>query len=49
LDAALGKLGPYAFVAIALKVYVDPVVSPVTTNGEDAPEVNLTPQQANTV
>jgi hypothetical protein len=36
-------------VAIALNVYGVPVVNPVTTSGDDAPVVNLTPQQANTV
>jgi hypothetical protein len=34
---------------MALKVYAWLVVSPVTTKGEDAPVVVLTPQQANTV
>jgi hypothetical protein len=36
-------------VAIALNVYAVPFVNPVTTKGEDAPEVVFTPQLANTV
>jgi hypothetical protein len=36
-------------VAIALNVYAVPVVNPVTTKGDDAPEVNLIPQFAKTV
>jgi hypothetical protein len=36
-------------VAITLKVYVVPVVKPVTVNGEDAPEAVSKPQFANAV
>jgi hypothetical protein len=34
---------------MVLNVYAVPAVNPVTTNGEDAPEVNLIPQFAKTV
>jgi hypothetical protein len=42
LDAALGALVPMALVAVTVKVYAVPVVSPVTVMG-DAPPVPVIP------
>jgi hypothetical protein len=44
LEAALGILRPYTFLAATLNVYVCPVVNPVTVIGEEVLEANLAPQ-----